>query len=45
MDPQSVVNGLRLGGVYGCVGLGFSLVWGVTNVINLAHGALIMLGA
>jgi branched-chain amino acid transport system permease protein len=45
MDPQSVVNGLLLGGVYGCIGLGFSLVWGVTNVINLAHGALIMLGA
>jgi branched-chain amino acid transport system permease protein len=45
VDLQSVVNGLLLGGVYGCVGLGFSLVWGVTNVINLAHGALIMLGA
>lgn len=45
MDLQSIVNGLLLGGVYGCVGLGFSLVWGVTNVINLAHGALIMLGA
>lgn len=45
MDLQSFVNGLLLGGVYGCVGLGFSLVWGVTNVINLAHGAMIMLGA
>jgi len=45
MDLQSLVNGLLLGGVYGCVGLGFSLVWGVTNVINLAHGAMIMLGA
>ena len=45
MDLQSVVNGLLLGGVYGCIGLGFSLVWGVTNVINLAHGAMIMLGA
>jgi branched-chain amino acid transport system permease protein len=45
MDLQSVVNGLLLGGVYACVGLGFSLVWGVTNVINLAHGAMIMLGA
>lgn len=45
MDAQSLLNGLLLGGVYACVGLGFSLVWGVTNVINLAHGALIMLGA
>ena len=45
MDLQSLVNGLLLGGVYGCIGIGFSLVWGVTNVINLTHGALIMLGA
>ncbi len=45
MDPQAVLNGVLLGGVYACVGLGFSLVWGVTNVINLAHGAMITLGA
>jgi branched-chain amino acid transport system permease protein len=45
VDAQSLVNGLLLGGVYACVGLGFSLVWGVTNVINLAHGAMITLGA
>jgi branched-chain amino acid transport system permease protein len=34
-----------LGGVYAAVGVGFALVWGIMNVINLAHGALIMLGA
>jgi branched-chain amino acid transport system permease protein len=45
MDLQSLVNGILLGGVYACVGIGFSLVWGVTNVINLAHGAMITLGA
>lgn len=45
MDVQSLVNGILLGGVYACVGLGFSLVWGVTNVINLAHGVMITLGA
>jgi branched-chain amino acid transport system permease protein len=45
VDLQSLVNGILLGGVYACVGLGFSLVWGVTNVINLAHGVMIALGA
>src|SRR5687768_4670806 len=34
-----------LGGFYAVVALGFSLVWGVLGVINLAHGELIMLGA
>ena len=37
--------GLLLGGILGLVGLGFSLVWGILNVVNLAHSALIMLGA
>jgi branched-chain amino acid transport system permease protein len=45
VDAQALVNGLLLGGVYASVGLGFSLVWGVTNVINLAHGVMITLGA
>jgi branched-chain amino acid transport system permease protein len=45
VDAQSLLNGLLLGGVYACVGIGFSLVWGVTNVINLAHGVMITLGA
>ena len=42
---QVLVNGLLLGGLYIIVALGFSLVWGVMNIINLAHGAFIMLGA
>ena len=42
---QNIVNGLLLGGLYAGVALGFSLVWGVMNVINLAHGAFIMIGA
>jgi len=42
---QNIVNGLLLGGLYAGVALGFSLVWGVMNVINLAHGAFIMVGA
>lgn len=42
---QTLINGLFLGGIYACVGVGFSLVWGVMNIINLTHGAFIMLGA
>ena len=42
---QNIINGPLLGGLYAAVALGFSLVWGVMNVINLAHGAFIMIGA
>src|SRR5260370_34827254 len=42
---QSTVYGLLQGGLYGLVGVGFSLVWGVTNIVNLAHGALVVAGA
>ena len=42
---QVLVNGLLLGGLYGLMALGMSLIWGVMNIVNVAHGALIMLGA
>ena len=42
---QFVIDGLLQGGVYAAVGVGFALVWGIMNIINLAHGAFIMLGA
>ncbi len=42
---QIVINGLLIGGVYGLAALGLSLIWGVMKVVNLAHGAFIMLGA
>ncbi len=41
---QILVNGALLGGLYGLMALGMGLVWGVLNIVNLAHGALIMLG-
>jgi branched-chain amino acid transport system permease protein len=41
---QVLVNGLALGGLYACIASGFSLVWGVLNVINILHGSLIVLG-
>ena len=45
MILQAVLNGILFGGVYVCIGTGFSLAWGVMNIINLAHGSFIMLGA
>jgi branched-chain amino acid transport system permease protein len=41
---QLVVLGLLAGGVYVAVGIGFGLVWGVLNIVNLAHGALVIIG-
>ena len=42
---QALVNGLLLGGFYGVMVLGFSVIWGVMGVINLAHGEFLMVGA
>ena len=41
---QILANGVLLGGLYTLMALGLALVWGVLNIVNLAHGALIMLG-
>ena len=41
---QVIVNGLTLGALYACLAVGFSLVWGVLNVINMLHGSIIILG-
>ena len=41
---QVLVNGLMLGALYACIAVGFSLVWGVLNVINMLHGSFIVLG-
>lgn len=40
----SIVDGLLLGTLYGLAAMGLSLIWGVMDVINLAHGAIIALG-
>jgi branched-chain amino acid transport system permease protein len=48
MDPtifvQLLVFGLLLGSIYGLVGLGLTMIWGVMDVINIAHGALMVVG-
>ena len=45
MVGQIIVNGLLLGGLYGMASIGFSMVWGIMGIINLAHGSFIMVGA
>lgn len=41
---QILLNGIVLGALYACIAIGFSLVWGVLNVINMLHGSFIILG-
>jgi len=41
---QFVVNGLLIGAIFAGVAVGFALIWGVVNIINLAHGDMVMLG-
>ena len=42
---QSILSGIFIGGLYGLLGLGLSLSWGLLRLINLAHFALAFLGA
>lgn len=42
---EAIIHGLLLGGLYGMLTLGLSLIFGVLGIINLAHGSFIMLGA
>ena len=43
--PQQLVNGLTLGAVYALIALGYSMVYGVLQLLNFAHGDLYMIGA
>jgi len=42
---QHIINGLIIGGAYALIGIGLTLVLGIMNVVNFAHGELYMLGA
>jgi len=41
---QAVVNGIMIGGVYALVAVGLTLIFGVMDVVNFAHGEFVMLG-
>jgi branched-chain amino acid transport system permease protein len=43
--PQQLVFGLALGTVYGLIALGYTMVYGVLQMINFAHGEVFMIGA
>lgn len=42
---EQLVNGITLGSIYAIVALGFTLVFGVLGIINMAHGEIFMVGA
>ena len=42
---QQLVNGLTLGSAYAVIAIGYTLVFGVLNIVNMAHGGIFMIGA
>jgi branched-chain amino acid transport system permease protein len=42
---QQLINGLTLGSVYAIVALGYTMVYGIVQLINFAHGEVVMVGA
>ena len=42
---QQIINGLVLGSLYALVALGYTMVYGIINLINFAHGEVLMVGA
>lgn len=42
---QQMINGISLGGIYALMALGYTMVYGIINLINFAHGDIYMVGA
>ncbi len=42
---QQLINGLTLGGIYGLIAIGYTMVYGIIGMINFAHGEIYMIGA
>jgi branched-chain amino acid transport system permease protein len=42
---QQIINGLVLGSMYALIALGYTMVYGIINLINFAHGEVMMVGA
>ncbi len=45
MDLQMLINAILRGGLYALMGIGFSLQWGISGIINLSYGAMVILGS
>jgi len=45
MGLQMLINALLIGGLYALMGAGFSLQWGISGIINLSYGAMVILGS
>ena len=43
--PQQLANGLLLGSMYGLIAIGYTMVYGIVQLINFAHGEIFMTGA
>ena len=43
--PQQLVNGLELGSLYALIALGYTLIYGILELLNFAHGDVFMVGA
>jgi branched-chain amino acid transport system permease protein len=42
---QQIINGLVLGSMYALIALGYTMVYGIIQLINFAHGEMLMVGA
>lgn len=42
---QQLINGISLGSIYALIALGYTMVYGIINLINFAHGDIYMIGA
>ena len=42
---QQILNGLTIGAVYALIALGYTMVYGIIQLINFAHGEVFMVGA
>ena len=45
MFLQQLINGLTIGGIYALIALGYTMVYGILQIVNFAHGDIFMLGA
>lgn len=41
---QMIVSGLMIGCVFSLIAIGLTIIWGVMNIINFAHGEFLMIG-